>query len=258
MNPETGAGPLLVFDFDGVLVDGMPEYWWAARSAVLRLQPGLQLPQQAPDGFVRLRPSIHKGWEMVLVAAELSAGGGPDQAGALIEADDYGAALEPALRRWGWRPGPLQAVLEEVRAEALRLDAAAWLARHRFYPGVEDRLRRLAAEGAEWGVLTTKGGAFAAEILAAAGLTPRFVHGHEQGSKPEVLQRLQNGSRALWFLEDRRPTLEIVRATPALESVRCFLVSWGYLAPGDRDGLADAGIRWLTPDRFAAPLAQWP
>ncbi len=27
--------PLPVFDFDGVLVDGMPEYWWSARRAAL-------------------------------------------------------------------------------------------------------------------------------------------------------------------------------------------------------------------------------
>ncbi|MEA5411583.1 HAD family hydrolase, partial [Synechococcus sp. BA-120 BA3] len=31
--------PLLVFDFDGVLVDGMVEYWWSARRAALALLP---------------------------------------------------------------------------------------------------------------------------------------------------------------------------------------------------------------------------
>jgi HlyD family secretion protein len=43
----------------------------------------------------------------------------------------------------------------------------------------------------------------------------------------------------------------------ALAAVRCFLVSWGYLAPGDGVGLP-AGIAWLEPTAFAAPLAQWP
>ncbi|MFN7819100.1 MAG: HAD family hydrolase, partial [Cyanobacteriota bacterium] len=32
------VSPLLVFDFDGVLVDGMAEYWWSARRAALRLE----------------------------------------------------------------------------------------------------------------------------------------------------------------------------------------------------------------------------
>ena len=64
--------PLLVFDFDGVLVDGMAEYWWSARRAALSLRPERQLPEQAPAGFSQLRPLIHKGWEMVLAALELS------------------------------------------------------------------------------------------------------------------------------------------------------------------------------------------
>ena len=256
MPPEPAPGLLLVFDFDGVLVDGMPEYWWAARSAALRLLPSLTLPEQVPAAFVRLRPFIHKGWEMVLVAAELALD--PADPASLLAASDYATALEPALQRWGWSSGQLQRVLEDVRADALRLDRSAWLARHRFYPGVEARLQRLAAEGAEWGVLTTKGGTFAAEILAAAGLQPHCLYGHEQGSKPEVLLRLRHQGRALWFIEDRRPTLMAVRGTAGLEAVRCYLAAWGYLAPGDEAGLEQAGIGWLTPDRFAAPLAQWP
>jgi len=248
-------GPLLVFDFDGVLVDGMPEYWWAAREAALRLRPALDLPERAPADFARLRPSIHKGWEMVLVAAELA---DPTSPASLIAADDYGAALEPALRRWGWTAEQLQTALERVRAEALQRQRQAWLARHRFYPGVVARLGRLAAEGADWGVLTTKGGSFASEILAAAGLRPLCLYGHEQGSKPEVLLRLRQLGRPLWFIEDRRPTLMSVRDTAGLEQVRCFLASWGYLAPGDEQGLGKAGIGWLTPERFEAPLAQWP
>jgi len=273
MTPQSAPGPLLVFDFDGVLVDGMPEYWWAARSAALRLEPTLELPADIPAAFARLRPLIHKGWEMVLVAAELgragAEGGAPDWPSAdprtaehpgdcLSVARDYAAALEPALRRRGWTAATLQAVLEQVRSEAVAKQRQAWLGRHRFYPGVVERLGRLAAEGADWGVLTTKGGAFAAEILAAAGLHPRFLHGHEQGSKPEVLLQLSRQGRSLWFIEDRRPTLEAVLATPGLEAVRCFLAAWGYLAAGDRDALAGSPIRWLTPGGFAAPLAEWP
>ena len=247
------TAPLLVFDFDGVLVDGMREYWWSARQAVLSLAPAMSLPEQAPAGFALLRPLIHKGWEMVLMAAELSR---PDlDLSALLA--DYGAALEPALQRWGWDPSLLQGTLERVRSAAITADRAGWLSLHRFYPGVPERLTALAQEGAAWMVLTTKGGAFARELLAAAALEPAAVYGHEQGSKPEVLGRLQEPGRGVWFVEDRRPTLEQVRATPGLAAVRCFLVSWGYLGPGDRDQLPQ-GIALLEPQTFAAPLAQWP
>jgi hypothetical protein len=39
--------------------------------------------------------------------------------------------------------------------------------------------------------------------------------------------------------------------------VRCFLVSWGYLGPHDREQLPE-GIQLLEPQRFAGPLASWP
>jgi phosphoglycolate phosphatase-like HAD superfamily hydrolase len=271
------ASPLLVFDFDGVLIDGMEEYWWAARRAALDLDPTLQLGEEVPPAFRHLRPLIHKGWEMVLVAAELGgadadAGGiaetasragaaacpdAPAPAGATSIADRYDSAVREALERRNWTPRTLQESLEAVRAAAIASDRPAWLARHHFYPGVIERLRTLRQEGADWLVLTTKGGAFAEALLHDVGLAPMAVYGHERGSKPEVLARLGEKGAALWFVEDRRPTLESVRGTPGLEAVRCFLAAWGYLAPGDGRGLPE-GIAWLEAETFRSPLARWP
>jgi phosphoglycolate phosphatase-like HAD superfamily hydrolase len=251
--------PLLVFDFDGVLVDGMPEYWWAARGAAEQLAGPLALSEIAPPGFAQLRPLIHKGWEMVLMAAELSR---PQLDLAAVLAD-YNGALAAALQRWGWSPRQLQQALESFRSSGIAHDPRAWLARHRFYPGVPERLRALAAEGAHWMVLTTKGEAFARALLDAAALEPAALFGHEAGSKPDVLERLlaaRGGaadSAPVRFIEDRRPTLEAVRCRPGLDAVRCYLVSWGYLGPADGEDLP-ASITWLTPELFAAPLAAWP
>jgi len=251
--------PLLVFDFDGVLIDGMPEYWWAARGAAEQLVGPLGLPEVAPAAFAQLRPLIHKGWEMVLMAAELSL---PGFELAAVRAD-YDGALAAALQRWRCAPELLQQALEAFRSAGIASDHGAWLARHRFYPGVCDRLQALAAEGAAWMVLTTKGEAFARELLAAADLAPLALFGHEAGSKPDVLERLlakqgaAGNSAPIRFIEDRRPTLEAVRRRPGLDAVRCYLVSWGYLGPGDGENLP-ASISWLTPERFAAPLATWP
>jgi len=248
------AAPLLVFDFDGVLVDGMAEYWWSARRAALALQPGCRLSEQAPDGFAQLRPLIHKGWEMVLVALELSR---PDlDLGSYLH--DYDGHTQAALRRWQLQPQQLQASLEDLRRGAIQDDPQAWLALHHPYPGIPERLGRLSAEGSDWLVLTTKGGAFARELLQAYGLAPLAVYGHEQGSKPEVLLQLAaKQPQPLWFVEDRRPTLERVRQTPGLEAVRCFLVSWGYLGPNDTQRLPE-GISLLNPQQFSQPLADWP
>jgi phosphoglycolate phosphatase-like HAD superfamily hydrolase len=245
--------PLLVFDFDGVLVDGMPEYWWAARAAVLELDPSLDLPDHAPEGFGRLRPLIHKGWEMVLVAAELVRPGFDLPAWL----SDYDQALTQALAARGWSPPRLQQVLETVRAEGIVRDRSGWLARHRFFPGVVERLQALDGEASGWMVLTTKGAAFARELLQAAGLEPLALFGHEAGSKPAVLARLVLQHQApIWFVEDRRATLEAVRAQPELDPVRCFLVSWGYLGPSDSLDLPER-ITLLSADAFAGPLAGW-
>ena len=71
--------PLLVLDFDGVILDGMDEYWSSSRRACLSLLEGAGLPEQTPLSFRQLRPWVHHGWEMVLIAALLQESEGPLQ-----------------------------------------------------------------------------------------------------------------------------------------------------------------------------------
>ena len=253
--------PLLVFDFDGVIIDGMEEYWWAARQASIRLiGPAAEaaLPVELPALFRSSRPWVHHGWEMVLLAAELMDAESPlRRLGAPQDSADYLRRTERSLEARGWQPAVLQEALEQVRREAVAKDRTSWLALHRPFPGVVDRLRRFQSEGVAWSVLTTKGRAFAAELLDALDLQPVLLHGHEDGSKPEVLLQLRAVRRLRGFIEDRRATLEAVHRTPGLDDLPCYLVSWGYLKPQDRHGLPD-GVHWLEPELFASPLASWP
>lgn len=249
---------LLVFDFDGVIVDGMHEYWWSARRACLRLNPAVDLPESIPPQFRQLRPWIHHGWEMVLIAALLSEKGGPiERQGVTIFVNNYGAHCAAALDRFGWNPMLLQQTLEAVRADAVQADRDAWLALHQPYPGVPERLNAFSQENMAWAVLTTKARDFTAELLTAMGLRPDRLDGHESGSKPDVLCRLAANWRLAGFVEDRRLTLESVRKTPGLDALPCWLVSWGYLKPTDLVDLSE-GIHLLRPEQFAAPLADWP
>ncbi len=254
--------PLLVFDFDGVIVDGMEEYWWSARSAWLALveSPGLaeeRLPLAVPDGFRQLRPWIHHGWEMVLIAELLQDPDGPLQVEGLEGfVHDYDKHCEQALAARGWTSRQLQGALEQVRRLAVANDRAAWLGRHRPFPGVPERLSRFDAEGLDWAVLTTKGRDFTAELLAGFDLQPQLLFGHEAGTKPDVLLQLRLERPLVGFVEDRRPTLEVVRGTPGLEALPCFLVEWGYLRPADREALP-SGIHWLDRARMMTPLADW-
>ena len=251
------ACELLVFDFDGVIIDGMEEYWWSARRAALSLCPEAVLPESIPEGFRALRPWIHHGWEMVLIAALFS-----DSRGALLTGGvdgasrDYNAFWAEGLSRFGWTPTLLQERLEQVRREAVLTDRAGWLSMHRPYPGVPERLASLDDDDVSWAVLTTKGKAFTAELLASMGLTPARLDGRESGPKPDVLLSHSRDWHLRGFVEDRKATLETVRRTAGLERLPCFLASWGYLKPEDSTSLPD-GVMLLSPEAFAGPLATW-
>ena len=250
--------PLLVFDFDGVILDGMDEYWTSSRGACLSLLQGVLLPEDTPSRFRQLRPWVHHGWEMVLIAALLQESGGPLQRlGIDAFAADYDQQLRAGLDRFGWQPSLLQDSLERVRRQAVSDDRVGWVALHRPFEGVPERLARLEDEGVAWSVLTTKGRDFTAELLDAFQLRPVRLDGRESGPKPEVLLRLRREWALNGFVEDRRATLEVVLETPGLEGLKCFLADWGYLCPADREGLPE-GLDLLSTSKFAAPLAIWP
>ena len=250
--------PLLVFDFDGVILDGMDEYWSSSRAACRSLLQGVLLPEQTPTSFRQLRPWVHHGWEMVLIAALLQESDGPLQRlGVDAFAADYDQQLRAGLDRFGWQSSLLQDSLERVRRQAVSDDRAGWVALHRPFDGVSERLARLEDEGVAWSVLTTKGRDFTAELLEAFQLRPIRLDGRESGPKPEVLLRLRSEWVLKGFVEDRRATLEAVLETPGLEGLKCFLADWGYLRPADREGLPE-GLDLLLSSKFDAPLAMWP
>ena len=158
---------LLVFDFDGVIVDGMQEYWWSA-SRACRLLPGAPSEPPAsevPERFRQLRPWVHHGWEMVLQAAEVEV----LDPSAWIS--DYPGQRQKALQRRGWSVPQLQDALDRARADTVARDRSGWLALHKPFPGVVERLRALADEGADWAVLTTKARASPRSFSMISGCT---------------------------------------------------------------------------------------
>ena len=244
---------ILALDLDGVLVDGMEEYWRSSLAAARGLGAPWTGPHgEAPPAFRRIRPWVHTGWEMVVVAWALAHGA---PAEAFLQ--DYPAALRQWQTRLGQSPAALQDALERHRSACLSRDPRDWLAQQRLYPGVAERLRGCGAEGVEWVVITTKGRDFATALLAQGGLRPRVVYGREDGPKVRVLRHLLERRQPIWFVEDRLPTLEQVAADPRLRGVGCYLAAWGYLRHGDRQRLRPPA-RWLDHDTFCAPFPAWP
>ena len=245
--------PLVVFDFDGVIVGGMAEYWWSAATACRQLLPedGVPPSDEVPDRFRTLRPWVHHGWEMVLLAAEI----------ATLDLNlwllDYPEQQRQAMLRRGWRAEQLQEALDRARRDAVSSDRQAWLALHQPYAGVVERLAAFAGEKADWAVLTTKSRAFTAELLESLNLHPWRLDGRESGAKPDVLLQLQRERPLRAFVEDRRATLETVLKTPGLDHLPCLLVNWGYLKPADRLELPE-GLHLMEPADLSRPLAEWP
>ena len=117
--------PLLVLDFDGVIVDGIKEYWSSSRQTCLNIFSAkekeiISFSSEIPAAFKTLRPWVHHGWEMVILAAECS-----DKTSQLnlkgIEkfSKNYSKECSAALNRWGWTPSQLQAALNQTRREAI-------------------------------------------------------------------------------------------------------------------------------------------
>ena len=257
---------ILALDFDGVLCDGMGEYFEASRRTCACVWPDEAAPgAELFASFRALRPLILSGWEMPLLLRAIAQG----HAGSAMVQDWEGTrdrllASEP--RRGPELVGALTRTLDDVRCAWIAADRGDWLARNVPYCPL-DELRRLVAEPERALVVTTKEGAFARLILDHWEVRLAGIEGKEAGiHKCENLRALiaeygaAHGGRrpALWFVEDRLETLRHVTTHPDLEDVALFLASWGYNTPEARAAAGrDARIRPLALDQFRRGLSGW-
>jgi phosphoglycolate phosphatase-like HAD superfamily hydrolase len=263
------APALLALDFDGVVCDGRPEYFETAWQAYVAAWP-TPLTQTRPaavaERFAALRPLIESGWEMPLLIHALLAGVDP---AALADRHGWRAAAPGLLQAAGVSRETLGRALNGVRDESFARDAAGWLAHHRFYAGVVDRLVSLLGGSTRVVIVTTKTERFARQLLigADARLADMSVIGREPGKpvpKPDILSALAEeaglgaDAAGLWFVEDMLETLETTSARPDLAGARLFLAEWGYNTPADRARAAGGRIALLSLAGFAGRFEDWP
>jgi phosphoglycolate phosphatase-like HAD superfamily hydrolase len=248
---------ILALDFDGVVCDGLGEYFASAwrTYGLLWGSPDAAAPAGLAERFSALRPVVESGWEMPLVVKALLAGV-PD---ATIAGE--WAALAPRLLD-GRDAAEVGARLDRVRDDWIAADRAGWLGRHRFYPGVVERLRALGAGPTRAVIITTKEGRFVRELFARAGLEfpAERIYGKEaKRPKADVLRALTRDGGRAWFVEDRLKTLEGIATQGDLDDVRLFLAAWGYNFPAERDAARRGGrLTLLSLEDFARDLAAWP
>jgi phosphoglycolate phosphatase-like HAD superfamily hydrolase len=256
---------ILALDFDGVLCDGMREYFETSRRTYQRLWP--DEPEPGEDlfpAFQGLRPVIMTGWEMPLLLRALVQG---RPISAMLQ--DWETVRDELMHMGTLRDKELATALthtlDEVRRECIAATPADWLTQNTTYCPLDD-VRRLLAEPASTALVTTKEGEFARQLLDHWGVQMAAIQGKEAGThKCDNLRSLiadytaAHGQRpTLWFVEDRLETLQHVTTHADLDDVGLFLASWGYNTPETRAKAQDNGrIRLLELEQFRQGFSAW-
>lgn len=251
---------ILALDFDGVICDGLREYFQSSRRTYEQIWG--RNPQQSLDDlaqpFYQLRPVIETGWEMPILLRALVLGISPEK---ILQ--DWPNNAQQIIELEGLNPQEVSQKLDGVRDDWIESNWEGWLELHRFYPGVIQRLSQLLESPTQPYIITTKAGRFTKKLLEQAGLDfpEKFIVGKEvRRPKYETLQKLlaSHGeiSDNLWFVEDLLKTLKKVQQIPNLKGIKLYLATWGYNTERDRKS-ADHDINLLSLEQFTQDFAVW-
>lgn len=253
---------LLALDFDGVICDGLIEYFQTTWRAYCQIWPTADPlpPEELAPSFYRLRPVIETGWEMPVLLRSLYLGIAEDKI-----LDDWQGVCQQIVAKEGLDPQRLATTVDRVRDEWIANDLAGWLRLHRFYPGVVQRVQQAIADSVRLVVITTKEERFVRSLLGEQGveLPEDAIFGKNvKRPKHQILRELLGKitpTPTIWFVEDRLKTLESVEKQIDLSGVKLFLADWGYNTPGDR-ALANqnSSIKLLSLSEFAGEFSDWP
>lgn len=257
----TSVPTVLALDFDGVVCDGLKEYFitaWRAYCNLWHLE-SMTPPEGLAASFYRLRPVVETGWEMPVVIRAVLQGMREEEIFA-----NWVAIAQQIITAEHLTPAELVAQVDGTRDEWITSDVTSWLGQHRFYPGVIDRLKAMLQSDIHVAIISTKEGRFIQQLLEQqdVDLTDLQLYGKEvKRPKSDILLELIQifGKDAMfWFVEDRLKTLQSIQKRPELEDVQLFLADWGYNTAGDRaQATHDPNIHLISLEQFAADFSQW-
>lgn len=250
---------VLALDFDGVVCDGLKEYFQTAWQAYAQIWQADPTPdEELAPVFYRSRPVVETGWEMPV----------------LIRALVLGIEEEKILQGWvsiasqiiideDLKPLNISAILDNIRDDQIATNLDDWLAEHEFYPGVLDRLQSTLKSSTDFVIISTKEGRFIQQLLQQRGieLEDGQIYGKEsKRPKHQILLELQQsyGDAVIWFIEDRLQTLRLVEKREGLENVTLFLADWGYNTAAERQEAEKSDrIHLLSLAQFNQEFSHW-
>lgn len=253
---------ILALDFDGVICDGLIEYFEVAWRTYCQVWSAeIQTPpNDLASKFYQLRPVIETGWEMPVLVKALVEGIAEEK---ILQ--EWGTINQEFLLRDNLKAKEIGAKLDKLRDEWIAADLDSWLSLHKFYSGIVEKIKVTIANEVKLYIVTTKEGRFAQRLLQQEGIDlPREVIFGKEVKRPkyeilrELIQEANTSPESLWFVEDRLKTLQLVQQQPDLEKVKLFLADWGYNTPLEKvTAQNDPQIRLLSLFEFAQDFPEW-
>ncbi len=245
---------VFLFDFDGVIVDGMDEYWHSSLLACEKFlnSPNIVVDQKlykkVPNIFKEIRPWVKYGWEMILIVHEiLKKENSLNNFNKDNYINKYHQNCQRILKDNCWLAKDLQEILDKSREYQIEKDFEKWVNLHNPFFEVVKFMEELKKREIKTGIITTKGKIFAEKILKQLNIFPEFVFGYESGTKIEIAEKVTQTYEILGFIEDRKKTLINIKQNYKTSHIPCLLADWGYLKETDRYNLSN-GIKLLKLD----------
>ncbi len=246
---------ILALDFDGVICDGLKEYFQSTLLTYRQIWQDLPNKDTASlaDRFYHLRPVVETGWEMpvllraiVLNIAEVE-----------IFQNWSDLSLE-ILRSSDLDKNSVSKQLDLVRDNWIATNLDEWLDLHQLYPNMNAKLQAILSSQVDLYIVTTKTKRFVVELLQKYHITlPKGrIFGKEvQRPKHETLRRIfaeyNESAIAISFIEDRLNTLLSVKEREELNFVNLYLADWGYNTESERKfAQKDDRIKLLSLSQF--------
>ncbi len=253
---------ILALDFDGVICNGLLEYFESSRRTYNQIwhQEPLTNNNNVAELFYKLRSVIETGWEMPILLRALVLNYSEE-----LILKNWEKVCKEIVQREQLNPSIIGKQLDQVRIQWIESDLESWLSLHTFYDGVIPRLKQLLESGIILYIITTKEGVFTRQLLEQQDikLPPDAIIGKEQ-KRPkyqtlrQIISQYNVQPREIYFVEDRLPALELVRQQPDLKEIGLFLADWGYNKEETRNSLKhNSGIKLLSLTQFSQNVDHW-
>ncbi len=246
---------LLALDFDGVICDGLIEYFDSTKKAYQQIWQSEEISDRFAPIFYRLRPVIETGWEMPILLRALVLG--------IPESEilqDWQKTASEIINSEGLNKSAVVQKLDGVRDSQIKNNLDSWLALHRIYPGVTKYLQQIINSSVKLYIVTTKEGRFVKQLLQQQEIDlpqAQIIGKESKRPKYETLRILRDRHQkpgkniSISFVEDRLKALQQVAQQDDLSFVNLFLADWGYNLESDRNlAQQDARIQLLSLEQF--------